>query len=38
MTKCVPSRHKGNGGSGPGKGCSKDVESGINFLPENRSL
>lgn len=38
MTRRVPSRHKGNSGSGPGKGCSKNVESGINFLLENKNL
>lgn len=38
MTRHVPSRHRGNSGSGPGKDCSKNVESGINFLPKNRNL
>ena len=36
MTRHVPYRHRGNSCSGPGKDCSKNVESGINFLPKNR--
>lgn len=38
MTRSGPPRNEGNSGSGRGKSCSRNLESGINFYPKNRRL